>query len=336
MEKRYQVFVSSTFKDLSEERAIVKKALLEMKCFPAGMEEFPALDIEQFEYIKSQVDSSDYYILILGGSVGSIDTKSGKSYTYLEFEYTQEKGVPIIAFIKKNEQGEIYCNETSKERKNIYLNFVKAAETNRLCKYFINKDELSGMTHFGMNEQIKNFPRPGWKRDEEYIKRYDKDLILKGNIIEEFHIGKEIYSALDQFYPLQSISTLQNKAWVKYGVDSQGMFKLLFMNNMYAHNFWYDIKEEFFEYGELKTHTIMQISIAKLGNVDEPLLFFSVGNRLCDMFTKVYRIGLFELKEIYEISGQSEMIVDYDICVPYGSQGLFERYVYCKGELYHV
>ncbi len=50
--------------------------------------------------------------------------------------------------------------------------------------------------------------------------------------------------------------------------------RLLFMNNMYAHNFWYDIKEEVFEYDELKTHTIMQISIAKLGNVDEPLLFF--------------------------------------------------------------
>mgnify|MGYP001332390602 CR=1 FL=1 len=48
MKKRYQIFVSSTYKDLIEERLIVKKAILEMKHFPAGMEEFPALDKPQW------------------------------------------------------------------------------------------------------------------------------------------------------------------------------------------------------------------------------------------------------------------------------------------------
>ena len=39
MEKRYQVFVSSTFTDLADERRAVMQALLELNCIPAGMED---------------------------------------------------------------------------------------------------------------------------------------------------------------------------------------------------------------------------------------------------------------------------------------------------------
>ena len=38
MNKRYQVFVSSTFADLAAERMEVIKALLELDCIPCGME----------------------------------------------------------------------------------------------------------------------------------------------------------------------------------------------------------------------------------------------------------------------------------------------------------
>lgn len=44
MDKRYQVFVSSTFEDLQEERREVMQALLSLNCIPTGMELFPAAD----------------------------------------------------------------------------------------------------------------------------------------------------------------------------------------------------------------------------------------------------------------------------------------------------
>jgi hypothetical protein len=47
MEKKYQVFVSSTYRDLSEERQEVMQALLELDCIPVGMELFPATDDDQ-------------------------------------------------------------------------------------------------------------------------------------------------------------------------------------------------------------------------------------------------------------------------------------------------
>lgn len=52
MDKRYQVFVSSTFTDLKDERSAVIQTLMKMDCIPAGMELFPAMDEEQFEFIK--------------------------------------------------------------------------------------------------------------------------------------------------------------------------------------------------------------------------------------------------------------------------------------------
>lgn len=51
MDKRYQVFVSSTFIDLQEERRHVMQALMELDCMPSGMELFPATDDDQWSLI---------------------------------------------------------------------------------------------------------------------------------------------------------------------------------------------------------------------------------------------------------------------------------------------
>jgi len=44
MEKRYQIFISSTFVDLEEERSKVMEIILNKDYFPACMELFPAMD----------------------------------------------------------------------------------------------------------------------------------------------------------------------------------------------------------------------------------------------------------------------------------------------------
>jgi|SRR5215467_5946303 len=71
-ERRFQVFISSTYRDLEQERQKVLQAVLEMKAFPSGMELFPSADDEQWEFIKGEIDSSDYYIVIVAGKYGSL------------------------------------------------------------------------------------------------------------------------------------------------------------------------------------------------------------------------------------------------------------------------
>src|SRR5678815_5746010 len=98
MEKRYQVFVSSTYADLRDERRRVIQTLMEMDCIPAGMELFPAADEEQWAFIKRVIDDCDYYILIIGGRYGST-TSEGISYTEKEYDNALEKGLKVLAFI---------------------------------------------------------------------------------------------------------------------------------------------------------------------------------------------------------------------------------------------
>jgi hypothetical protein len=87
MDKRYQIFISSTFTDLQEERAKVQQAVMELECIPAGMEAFPAIDEEQFEFIKKVIDDCDYYLLVIGGRYGSVSEEAGLSYTEMEYDY---------------------------------------------------------------------------------------------------------------------------------------------------------------------------------------------------------------------------------------------------------
>ncbi len=72
MDKKLQVFVSSTYTDLIEERQAAVEAILDAGHIPAGMELFKA-GKSQMETIYKWIDESDVYILILGGRYGTVE-----------------------------------------------------------------------------------------------------------------------------------------------------------------------------------------------------------------------------------------------------------------------
>lgn len=98
MDKRYQVFVSSTYADLKDERKAVIQTLIELDCIPAGMELFPAIDEEQLTFIKRVIDDCDYYLVIIGGRYGTL-SKEGISYTEQEYDYAVSRGLKVIALL---------------------------------------------------------------------------------------------------------------------------------------------------------------------------------------------------------------------------------------------
>ena len=105
LERKYQVFISSTYSDLVEERRKVLDVLLMADCIPAGMEAFVATDIEQFEVIKKVIDLCDYYVLIIGKRYGSIHPETGISYTEMEYDYAISKDVPVLVFAVQRGRG---------------------------------------------------------------------------------------------------------------------------------------------------------------------------------------------------------------------------------------
>ena len=99
MNKKLQIFVSSTYKDLKLERQAAVDAILKSGHIPAGMELFSAGDESQWVTIQRWIDASDVYMLILGGRYGTVEKKTALSYTELEYDYALSKDMPVFAVV---------------------------------------------------------------------------------------------------------------------------------------------------------------------------------------------------------------------------------------------
>jgi Domain of unknown function (DUF4062) len=99
MKRELQVFISSTYSDLREERQAAVEAILKAGHIPAGMELFTAGDKSQVAAIERWIDESDVFMLILGGRYGSIEPTTGLSYVELEYDYAVAHEKPTFAVV---------------------------------------------------------------------------------------------------------------------------------------------------------------------------------------------------------------------------------------------
>lgn len=166
MEKRYQVFISSTFVDLVDERREVMQALLEMDCIPAGMELFPAADTDQWTLIKGVIEQSDYYLVILGGRYGSV-SEEGISYTEREYDYAVELGIPVMGFVPADPDSIVVGKTDKKAAAAKKLSAFQKKVQLRMTKDWKNAEDLGSKVTRGLVHLIKTNPRPGWVRGDQ-------------------------------------------------------------------------------------------------------------------------------------------------------------------------
>lgn len=204
-EKKYQIFVSSTFKDLQNERIQVLNAITNMKHLAAGMELFCASNDEQFKYIKRVIDDSDYYVLIVGTRYGSVNPDTGISYTEMEFDYAVEKGIPILAFIKQNA-----IEESEDENKDKLSKFIEKVQTGRLVKYWNDLTGLQGAVYPALIESFENTPRQGWQRFQDAGDRTD--------LLEEINTLRKENDDLNTRYKI-ALSQLESKNKIENLMD---------------------------------------------------------------------------------------------------------------------
>ncbi|NHW49239.1 MULTISPECIES: DUF4062 domain-containing protein [unclassified Paenarthrobacter] len=164
VEKREQVFISSTFKDLVEERRAVLQTLLEADCIPAGMELFPASDDEKFDLIKRVIDLCDYYVVIVGGRYGSVDAQEQLSYTEMEFDYAVKTKKPVLGFLH-GDPGKIPGEKldlNAGHRKK--LDAFRAKIEQKMVKYWHQPRDLPGQVALAIMQIRKTHPAEGWIR----------------------------------------------------------------------------------------------------------------------------------------------------------------------------
>lgn len=155
MQKKIQVFVSSTYKDLKEAREKVIDALHMIDIFPIVMENFPATSVNQESYIKDKMQEADIVIIIIGSRYGSIISNGpnrGISYTELEYRTANLLNKPILAFLPdsfNNEGTNIQIDYPDK------LNIFKESLKQSLVKFWKNPDHLATLVIASVVNEIK-------------------------------------------------------------------------------------------------------------------------------------------------------------------------------------
>lgn len=164
---KYQIFVSSTYVDLTDERLAISRAVLDLGHIPAGMELFPAADIEQLEYIKRVIDECDYYILILGARYGSVDHQ-GVSYTEREYDYAVKSGKPVLAFIH-SDVDQIALGKTDKDAAKLASldDFRNKVCQGRLVQQWNSLSALTSQAIISLSRAFATQPQVGWVRADQ-------------------------------------------------------------------------------------------------------------------------------------------------------------------------
>lgn len=161
---RYQVFISSTFKDLGPERAAVLNMVLSLNHIPAGMELFPASQQTPWEIIQQVIDISDYYVLVVAGMYGSTDTE-GISYTEREYDYAHENEKPVIALIHAApDELPVKSVELDQGKREKLSLFIKKVRSRHHVKTWNTPDDLAGKVAQALAQAINTSPAIGWVR----------------------------------------------------------------------------------------------------------------------------------------------------------------------------
>lgn len=163
-DKRFQIFISSTYEDLKDERRAVEEVVISTGDFPVQMEAFPAADEDQFEFIKSLIDQCDYYVLIIAGRYGT-QADDGLSYTEKEYRYAVSKNVPVLVMLH-SDRGSLSADKTEEATtgKEKLENFISEASDGRLRKGWNTVDGLKLAVREALEHAKATKPRTGWVR----------------------------------------------------------------------------------------------------------------------------------------------------------------------------
>jgi hypothetical protein len=211
MDKRYQVFISSTYADLQEERRQVIQTVIECDCIPAGMELFPAVDEEQLKFIKRVIDDCDYYLLIIGGKYGSMSPE-GISFTEQEYDYAVQKGLKVIALIHADPDviplGKSEKEPAQRQKLEAFRNKVR---TGRLVKFWKSGDQLPGLVALNLASTIRMYPAIGWVRGN---KPASEDVLAEINDLRKQNA--QLQTAVSSATPaIQNLAGLEDAMEIK-------------------------------------------------------------------------------------------------------------------------
>ena len=213
--KKYQIFVSSTFRDLADERQDAIRNILDLKHIPAGMELFPAADINQLEYIKKVIDECDYYVLIMGGRYGSLDV-DGISFTEREYDYAVSSGKVVLAFVHDDPTSISLAKSDTSPGAIASLNaFREKVMAGRLVIGWTTRSNLEPLVLKSLIHAFNDFPQVGWLRGDQAA---SEQLLEQANKLmnENAELRQSIQNLKPQNPVMEDVAGMEDVFQVRY------------------------------------------------------------------------------------------------------------------------
>lgn len=242
MKKKLQVFISSTYTDLSNERQAAVEAILSAGHIPAGMELFSASSESQLEVIKRWISESDVFLLILGGRYGSIELNTQKSYIQLEYEYALEIGIPFFSIIIKEETLDKKVQSLGKgvlelENPEAYKKFKEIVQS-KLCKFFEDAKDIKLAVYETLSDFEKRYNMSGWisGKDIKDIENYVNEIsvLIKENRELKNH-EKKLLEEINKLGKEQKKS-INNNQTESLAIRVERIFELMKSEEQYSDN----------------------------------------------------------------------------------------------------
>ena len=155
--------------------------------------------------LKEWIDESDVYMLIIGGRYGSIEPKSGRSYTHLEYEYALSVKKPHFVLIIDDETTQNKAKKDGVKITNFFDNssdlkeFKSSVMKGKLVSICENSDRMESSIHKSINKLSQRENLKGW------VKADDPDY---SSISEELARLSKENSELKSQLDSQNISTI--------------------------------------------------------------------------------------------------------------------------------
>ena len=171
---KHQVFISSTYLDLQNERREAMRAVLKLNCIPAGMELFPAADEDSWSMIRRVIDDCDYYVVIIGGRYGST-MPDGVSFTEKEYDYAAGRKIPILAFLPKV----MPASDESAEVREKLLAFQARIKKGKNPEYWATPSGLRAEVASSLATAREQHAAVGWVRGDSTLEADRKISLLR-------------------------------------------------------------------------------------------------------------------------------------------------------------
>ncbi len=172
MERKYQIFISSTFSDLTEEREKIRSAILKMNHFPVSMEIFSSDSEEQWSTIQKSIDTSDYFVLILAHKYGTVIKNADGteiSYTEKEYRYAKQKGIPIYCFLI-GDSVKVAPEQIDRKHEKQLKMLKNELKNEKMVEWWYTVDDLALKITTALYKAMDEHPRPGWVRSDRTVR----------------------------------------------------------------------------------------------------------------------------------------------------------------------